>query len=193
MRRGVAGPVLLLLAANAAFGDANTWLKISILEGEGSFNNIKRRVGRDSVVDVRNERGQPVSGAKVTFTLPAEGPGGAFAAGEKSFMTMTDSSGHASTAGFKPNMVEGRFQIKVKAVYGSREGVALISQSNTAAGGVDSGAHHSKKYLLLAIVGGGAAAGVVAATRGGHSSPAGPAPPPPTSVSVGAVAIGGPR
>lgn len=190
---GAVGSILLLLAGNAGFGEANMWLKISVLEGEGSFNNIKRRVGRDSVVNVRNERDQPVSGAKVTFTLPAEGPGGAFADGQKIFVTMTDASGHAATAGFKPNLVEGRFQIRVKAVYGSREGMALISQSNTAAGGVDAGGHHSKKYLLIAILGGGAAAGAVAATRGGHSAPSGPAPVPPTSVSVGAVAIGGPR
>ena len=110
-------------------------LKIVVLEGEGAFNNIKKRVGRDPVVEVRDENDHPVAGAKVMFALPPDGASGTFTGGGKTFNIVTDERGRGATKGMKPNSTEGRFKIKVIASAAGKVGSAFVSQSNTLAGG----------------------------------------------------------
>ena len=176
-------------------------LKIVIVQGDGSFNNIKRKLAQEPIVQVVDESGQPVQGAEVTFTLPYDGPGGLFANNKRTSSIKTDAQGRAAAGPFVPNSTEGRFNISIKAVAGSREGLAIISQSNTMAGGVYAAdgvrpKASNAKYWIIAGVAGGAAAGVIAATKGG-SSPATAAPVaipvPPTSVSIGSISVGGPK
>jgi hypothetical protein len=187
-------------AAADTQAEASGILKILVKKGDGSLNNIRKKLAQEPVVEVVDESGKPVAGADVTFTLPFSGPGGQFAGGSRVSNVKTDAAGRASSGPFTPNTVEGRFNLSVKAVKGSRQGSATLSQSNTLAGGIypseraGSAKSSSKKWWVLGLVGGGATAGVLAATKGGSSNtPAVVAARPATSVSVGGVTVGGPR
>ncbi|MBI3665298.1 MAG: carboxypeptidase regulatory-like domain-containing protein [Acidobacteria bacterium] len=130
--------VFLLLASGLAGvgrSEESGVLKIVVLEGDGAFNNMKKRIGRDPVVEVRDEKDHPVAGAKVVFTLPPDGPSATFDGGGRVFRATTDERGRAATKGLKPNSTEGRYKIAVTASWSSRSGYAAISQSNTLAGG----------------------------------------------------------
>ncbi len=167
-------------------------LRIQVIEGEGAFNNIRSKVGRDIEVEVHDEQGNRVPGAEVTFTLPMDGASGSFGATERKYSTVADENGRARTKGFRPNSAEGRFNIKVSASYQGREGQAIVSQSNTLAGGVTTGQHSNKK-LLISILVGGAVGGAVLATRvGGKGSSSVPAPPS-ISLSIGGISVGSPQ
>ena len=189
----------LVLAAwpFAASAQEGKLLTVVVLEGEGAFNNIKRKLARDPIVEVRDENNKTVTGAEVVFTLPEGGPTATFAGGVRKFTATSDAQGRAQTTGLKPNTREGRFNIKVSAAMDGKTGSAIISQSNTLAGGVvgvgmdKSGMSGKTKLLIAILIGGGAGGGVYAATRGGGS--AGPSGPIPTSLSAGAVTVGGPR
>lgn len=170
-------------------------LRMVVLQGEGAFNDIQRKTGRDPVVEVRDENDRPLAGAQVVFSLPESGAGGTFEGGIRTFTTTSDPNGMASARGLKPNSVEGRFQIRVMASVGGKTGTVAITQSNTLAGGAVVPGQHGgggKKWLLL-LVAGGAASGILAAKSGGSKSTPPPAGPAPTILSTGTVTVGGPR
>jgi hypothetical protein len=190
--------ITVMLAAALLGGPAGAQepggLKLVVLQGEGAFNDIRRRTGRDPVVEVRDDNDRPVAGAQVVFSLPETGPGGIFEGGQRTFTTTSDPNGLAAARGLRPNRTEGRFQIRVTATLGGRVGFITISQSNTLAGGAVTPGQlggGGKKWLLV-LAAGGAAGGILAATRSGSSTPA-PTGPPPTILSAGGVTVGGPR
>lgn len=191
--------VITALAANLVPAGAQTnTLQITVSEGDGAFNNMRKRLGRDIRVEVRDEGGQPVSGADVTFAAPAIGPGVSFGKSQNVFRTKTDAQGVAATSGLVPNNTEGRFNIRVTAESQGRTGAASLAQTNTSAGGIGaSTGGGGKKALLIALLGGAAAGGVIFATKGGGStSSGGPGPTPisvPIAISIGTVTVGGPR
>jgi hypothetical protein len=131
-------------------------LKIVIIEGEGFTNNLKKRIAREPIVEVRDRNDKPVAGAAVTFTLPSGGPGGTFANGGRVLNVVTGPDGRATSSAFRANSVPGQFNINVTASYQGQIGKAVIAQSNVAAvgGGIGLGA-------TLAIVGAAAAATAV--------------------------------
>lgn len=180
-------------------GAQDTFLKITIKEGEGALNDVRRGKGADIAVEVRDERDRPVDGAEVTFVAPAVGPGGTYGEGSNTVKVVTDKTGMARTTGYKPNRNEGRYNIKITAAAGERKGTAVVPQVNTAAGGgvprpTAGGGGGSKTKLIIGLVGAGASVGLLA-TRlggGGSSSPSTP-PRPPTTLTVGGVTVGGPR
>ncbi len=188
---------LLLTSTSASAQTGN--LVVTVREGDGAFNNIRKRLGRDITVEVRDEAGQPVAGADVVFTAPEIGPSVSFGK-SATYRTRTDASGAAATQGLIPNTTEGRFNIRISAESQGRTGVATLAQTNTTAGGVGeiSSGGSGKKKLLFALLGGAAAGGVIFATKGsgGSSGSPGPGGPPasvPISISVGTVTVGGPR
>ena len=185
--------LLITVAVETAAGQENTALKIIVLEGEGAFNNIRRRLARDLTVEVRDEENLPVRGARVEFELPEVGPGGVFPGGVRNFVATTDIHGRASSTGLRPNSTEGRFRIRVTASLAGKTGTAVVSQSNTLAGGVITGVNQGrskKKWAILLGVAAGAAGGIYAGTR--SETPV-LSPPRPTVLSAGAVSAGGPR
>ena len=195
MRSKLVSVVTILLAVWPMQGWAQEQkLTIMVLEGEGAFNDIRRKVARNPVVEVHDEEGKPVAGADVVFTLPNDGAGGTFEGGGKTFITKTDAAGRASTVGLRPNSLEGRYNTRVTATLAGRSGTILISQSNTLAGGpvrTQTGHGHTKLIVIVALAGAAAAAGILVAThQGGGTAP--PAPPTAT-LSVGTVTVGGPQ
>jgi len=187
------GPLVAPAAQAPATNRELGGLRLVVLQGEGAFNDIQRKTGRDPVVEVRDENDRPLAGAQVVFSLPESGAGGTFEGGVRTFTTTSDPNGMAAARGLKPNSVEGRFQIRVIASLGGKTGTVAITQSNTLAGGaVVPGKRGGGKKWLLLLVAGGATGGILAAKSGSKGTP-GPAGPPPTILSTGTVTVGGPR
>lgn len=200
-RRQLLALSLALLVPRAAFPQQE-WLKVAVIEGENASHNIRRKAVSPTVVEVRDERGQPAVGAQVEFLLPALGPGGLFSDGTRTSTGVAGEDGRVALTGFVPNDAEGRFTIVVKARLGTREGSTSITQNNTlfqssasAAPPRSSSTGRSKLFLVLVAGAGAAAAGIVAVRGGRQSGSAGTTTTTssPTTVTIGGITVGGPR
>jgi hypothetical protein len=185
------------MLASCLAGAANQkTLQVNVLDGEGAFNDIKRQEARMPVVEVRDDDGRAVEGAKVVFQLPDMGASGAFADGTQTLVATTDAQGRATAPGLKPNKIEGMYNITVTASKEGAVGHATIRQSNTLAGGdqtIQSGGH-GKLKILIAIAGAAGGAAIAAARAGGGSKSTGTTGAvPATSLTVSAITVGGPR
>lgn len=185
--------IALLLAASVFQAQAaalSSKLNVTVLEGEGAFNNVKQRLGRNVRIAVRDDAGEPVAGAKVVFNAPAVGPGVTFGKFGNKYETVTDAQGTASTVDLVPNGSEGSFGVRVTVTAGALQQTHLVRQSNTLAGGVTDPKKGGggKKALIIGILAGGAAAGLAFGLRGGGSAAASPA-----SISIDNISVGGPR
>lgn len=171
------------------------YLQVTVMKGEGSFNDVRRHLGHRPVVHVTDEMNNPVPGAQVTFLMPAIGPSGRFADGSRQCTVAADAQGVAEAAEFTPNYEEGRLSIKVSATYQGKTGSAVVSQSNTAAGGYSletKGSSGRGKKLAILVIAVGGAVGAALAFRGGNSSPSS-APPPAVTLTPGTISVGSPH
>jgi hypothetical protein len=147
-------------------------LNITILTGNRSINSIPLLRSVAAAIEVRDANGFPVEDASITFTLPAQDPGGVFALGGKTFSTKSDSRGQAVAPAVIPAGV-GKFQITVTAALGDRKGEAFVNQTNTEKAFVGIAAAPKPWYmrkLTWAIAGGAIAAVVVAIILTRHSN-----------------------
>ncbi|MBL8177899.1 MAG: hypothetical protein JNK48_24695 [Bryobacterales bacterium] len=170
-------------------------LKIVVIQGEGATNNVRSRTATSPVVEVRDAGDKPVAGAEVTFQLPVSGAGGYFNGWLRNQTVRTDANGRAASTGMTPNDEQGRFNIKVTAVEGSRNGSIVIAQSNVAgsSSSASSSGRKSNWWKWAAVLGGAAiAGGVVAGTRGDDTTTAASGPRVVT-VNPGVITVGGPR
>jgi hypothetical protein len=154
---------------------------------------------------VRDENDKPVPGANVTFFLPERGPGGNFFGAYNKLTVVANEQGNAAANGFQPNLIEGRFEIRVLAVQGDRTGTATIAQTNVLQTNLLSPETHndgflaklksikiSKRTKKIAAVGAGALIVLIIATHGGNDSSS-TAAVPGTSIIPGTVSVGTPR
>lgn len=179
-----------LAIAPSAFGQVRGYLTVRVVEGDGGFNDIKRGLASRPVVEVKDEAGNPVSGASVSFTLPTIGPGGLFPDGKTTCTINTDNQGLARSESFKPNSVEGRFNLRVIATYQGKQGTAVVAQTNTLASGPSAHSGSHKTLWIVVAVAAAAGVGVALALRGsGNSAPAAT----PTVLSSGGITIGAPQ
>ena len=170
-------------------------LKIVVIQGEGATNNVRSRTATAPVVEIRDTNDKPVAGAEVTFQLPVSGAGGYFNGWLRNQTVRSDASGRAASSGLTPNDEQGRFNIKVTAVEGSRNGTIVIAQSNVSGPGssASSNGKRSNWWKYAAVIGGAAiAGGIVAGTRG-DDSPAAVSGPRVVTVTPGVITVGGPR
>ncbi len=166
-------------------------MNISILEGEGSINNIRQRVAREAMVQVDDENHKPVAGVAVTFFLPEHGAGGLFSNGSHSLTVVTDDTGRAVAQGIVPNKVPGDMQIRVVVRYKNLDADTVIHQQNAAAAAAAGGAISGKVLAIILITAAaGVAGGVVAATRGGNG---GRQPSSIVTITVGTPVVGAPH
>lgn len=168
-------------------------LKINVLAGDGSFNDIKKGKAQNVEVQILDQSDRPVSGASVIFKLPpsgSAGPGGTFGKGELNFTAMTGTDGRASSSGLRPNSREGRYNIQVQASYQGIQTQTVVSQSNTTATAQTGAGSHKVLWLVLLGVGGAAGAAIAISKRGSSTST--PAPTA-TTLSVGSITVGGPQ
>jgi hypothetical protein len=167
-------------------------LRILIVEGDGTINNIKQRVNVVPVVEVRDQNQRLIDGAAVVFFLPDQGPSGMFSNGTKTLTTRTDHLGRASAPGIRPNNQTGQFDIRVTASYSGQTASATITQTNVSGaspggGGMSMG---TKAWIILAICGGAVAGAVLAATHKGSSSSSGT---PTVVITPGTPTVGAPQ
>lgn len=154
-------------------------LRIIPLAGNNEQNDLQRGVMAPLVVQVLDQNGHPIEGAKVIFRFPASGPSAFFEGMKSSQSTMTNSDGQAAATGWTANKQVGRFNVKVNASRGNEIGEATITMINSTT--VDPDAKASKKKGILsskwakigivAAIGGGILAGVLLTRNGGGSSP----------------------
>jgi hypothetical protein len=174
--------------------------RITVLEGQGSINNIKDTVNRAISVQVEDENRNALSGVSVTFFLPNDGPSGLFPNGSRVLTVFTDDKGVASSRSVRFNNLIGLMPVKVVASMFSQTTTATVTQTNVssaatqkssyvpAAGGSkiapSGGGGPSKKFwIILAIAGAAAGAGIYFATR--SSTPT-------AGVSLGTPSVGTP-
>ncbi len=151
------------------------------MEGEGVVYPVGSRATRGISVQVTDETGRPVDGATVSFRLPADGPGGAFATGAKTEIATTRADGSAGVWGMQWNRTVGSFEIRITAEKGqTRAGTVcpqFLTDALTSRGAASSSAHigpsggHKWLWITLAVAG-AAGAGVAAAGFIGKSGPA---------------------
>jgi hypothetical protein len=151
-------------------------LKIKVLAGESSKNNIRKRTAVEPVVLVTDERDYPLSGVMVVFTAPETGASAIFPDGSKQAITYTNVEGRATARGLRPNQTAGEFEISVDASFQGLTARTNIHQTNLVS--APSKGPSSKLIAILAIAGGAAVAGAVAASGGGTSSSPAPSPGP---------------
>src|SRR5215813_4481173 len=142
--------LLALLAATwtRAWGQ-EAKLSLVVLAGDGAINNIRQRVAREPIVEVRDENDRPVAGAVVTFTLPSDGPGATLSTGGKFLTSVTDAHGRAVATGLRPNGVNGPFEIRVTASYRGQTAKTVVHQSNAGFGAAAAGL--STKWLVILL------------------------------------------
>jgi hypothetical protein len=169
-------------------------LKVFVLEGAGVSNFIPDRVSRQVVVEVRDRNDLPLEGASVLFQLPASGPGGIFANGQKSRIVRTDLRGQAAMS-FEILPEQGKFDIAVTATAGTTTGKATISQSSSMIKLTDKDLekkhrwYTSKKFIIItSLVVAGAAVGIILATKGSSKSSS-----PTVVITPGSPTFGGPQ
>ncbi|HWB84180.1 MAG TPA: hypothetical protein VG675_08575 [Bryobacteraceae bacterium] len=155
-------------------------LSIRVIEGDGAINSIKLKRGHDPVVQVTDRTGEPVTGAVVTFILPAFGASGEFSDGGRSLTVQSGAKGIATAHGLRPNRTPGKFTIRVTASLHGQAASAELTQTNAEP---VASANHGKTIAILAIIAGAAAGGVIAATHGGKSGT-------PSTAGSSAAAIG---
>jgi hypothetical protein len=128
--RMLAATLAATLAWGAAWGaDTPSILTIRVAEGDGAAYAIGSRATRGVTVLVTDETGRPVEGATVSFTLPAEGPGGVFTTGGRTEIAATRGDGRAAVWGMQWNRTAGPFEIRITAVKGQARAGVVSSQS----------------------------------------------------------------
>lgn len=169
-------------------------LKIVVVQGENSKNDVRTKFAEQPVVEIRDEADKPLAGAEVVFQLPWTGPGGVFYDWLKIHTVRTGTDGRAAARGLTPNDEEGRFNIKVTATHGMRTASAVIAQSNVRTSGngaAVNGRSRKRLWTTVAIIGAGVlAGGIYAATRDDNGSSSTAAP---IVIAPGPIAVGGPR
>jgi hypothetical protein len=170
---------------------ASGGLEIVVLQGLNAKHNTVNKTATQTVVEVRDQNKSTVPNVRVTFKLPASGPGGAFPGGRNVYTTVTNYQGQAATMGFVPNDIEGGFNLEVIAETGSRSAAVTVAQINSSKAEPVVEFRRKSRKTLWAIIAAGAAGGVAA---GVLSSRAGTSTPPSVLIArPGAVTVGGPR
>ena len=107
----------------------NAALHITVVSGEGAIHAAGARVTKPLVIEVSDGTGKGVEGARASFQLPEEGPGGVFSNGLRTDLAVTDSSGRATLRGLQVNTIAGPFNIRVTAAKDQSRAGIVVKQS----------------------------------------------------------------
>jgi len=200
IRKSVALTLAAILAAALAYGaDAPSILTLRVVEGEGAAYPTGSRATRGLTVLVTDETGRPVEGATVSFTLPAEGPGGVFSSGARTEIAATHADGRAAVWGMQWNRTAGPFEIRITAVKGQARAGVVSSQSLSNAPEVraaEAGKFHAARsghkliWISLAVAGVAAAAVVGIAARKTSSATAASSSVTPLKIGTPTIGLG---
>jgi len=122
----------LLFACIAAAQDGI--LHIKIVAGDGGTYAPGAHAGKPVSVEVTDGKGQRVAGARVSFQVPEQGPGGLFTNGLRTDLATTDANGRATVRGLQLNRVPGSFPVRITAAtdQGRAGTIAKLSISGSA-------------------------------------------------------------
>jgi hypothetical protein len=189
MSRNLVLSLAVTFAMTFIAGAQSPALQVTLIEGEGAVYPVGSKATRGVSVKVTDQTGSPVEGVSVTFSLPSDGPGGAFASGTRTEVATTHADGGAAAWGMQWNRAPGTFEILITAVKGPARGGVTCSQALSAAAAPDArqsrigAGGHKWLWITLAVVAGAAGAGV-AAVAGGKT-----AATPSTAIQIGAPTI----
>lgn len=131
---------IVFLIPNASTAQ-NGALHIAIISGQDAAHPAGAHVVKPITIEVTDAAGQPVEGARTSFQLPEEGPGGVLASGLKTDLAVTDSHGRATLRGFQLNRTAGPFNVRVTvAKEQARAGIVVrqrIGEVGAATGSAD--------------------------------------------------------
>jgi hypothetical protein len=167
-------------------------LEVVVVQGEGAINDVRQRVARDTVVEVRDESGRPVKNASVSFTVPVSGASGELSNGSTSMTVLSDAGGQAVLRGLKPRN-SGKMPIQVNASYRGVAARAVVTQFNMEVPGTRKRGGAGKTIAILAIGAAAAAGGVMLGTNRSRNPTAAAAPLPPIGIATGTGSVSGPR
>lgn len=192
LRRSIVCAVLMCGGLAGALAQDQPQLQILVIGGEGSINNVKQRVAREPIVEVRDQNNRPVAGAVVLFEAPGSGPSGAFVGGTRALRVTTDVQGRALGQGFQPNTVTGDFNVQVTANYQGSTARTVIHMRNVGGGGtnVAKAAGHGKLIGILIGVGAAAAAGTVLGLHAANNGNGTAVITPQTTIAAGTGTVG---
>jgi len=187
-------PFLFLFLSGVAIGQQaetaprlQNGASIQLMEGEGAINSIRLHRGHEPKVRVTDHEAKPISGAAVTFVLPATGPSASFGDSGLSITVMTDERGEAVGRGLRPNGIPGQFRIRVTTSWHDSPVVATLVQTN-AEPVIHVG--HSKTIALIVLIAGAAGGGAAAAL--GKSGSSGQSATPAVQTAPGTIISGNP-
>lgn len=103
-------------------------LHIKVVAGDGA-THAPGSHAKPLTVEVTDATGRPVAGARVSFQVPEEGPGGQFASGLRTDIAITDSNGRATGHGFELNRTAGSFAIRITAAKEQARAGTIARQS----------------------------------------------------------------
>lgn len=161
-------------------------LRILTVEGENASTPVGQRAPHQIVVQVQDEKGQPVSGVSVQFALPDSGPSGTFANGTRTLLARTDRDGRAVIQGLRANGIEGQYQILVEATLLEASAKSSIRQVNAPPVVRARSSRKVSRLLLIAGIAGAAAA--MAVIIGARSSDSDSTP---ITITPGTPSVGG--
>ncbi len=166
------------------------------LDGEGQVYAAGSRIPHPVTVQVTDETGKPVAGASVSFHLPDEGPGGAFAGGMHTDIAITSADGKATASSVLWDRTPGQVSLRITAAKDQVRAGAVISMylsdAPVSTAKPAGGGRHKGKWLAIGLVVGGAAATGLAlgwATSSGSSSGSTPTTSTSTPVQIGTPTI----
>lgn len=188
------------LLAQQSSENVQSGIRIVIANGQNGTNIVSQQSAVQPVVEILDNKNQPLPGAVVRFTAPKSGPTVRFANGEETAAVVADLKGMASVSGMVP-VGTGPFRLDITAEYDDQMATAQLSQTNyasVAASGqpvlnnsmASGGEGHrglsrgAKIGILLAVVA-GAAAGIAIGLHGGSKKSS-------TSIGVGTPTVGAP-
>ena len=154
-RRTLTTTAALLALAIAL--DAQSDLRIVVIEGEGAVNIIQQKTAVAPIVEVRDRNNVPVAGATVTFTIQG-GKQAVFAGGSQTLTVTTNAAGRAAAAAINP-LSSGTVQIQTAAAFQGQTAVATITQTNVMTA--------AQAGAAAASTGGGGGGGIGAGTIAG--------------------------
>jgi len=160
-------------------------LRIVVVAGEGAIHGLGRRASIIPAVRVEDEKGRPVQGASVLFTLPESGPSGTLLGRMRMLTVTTGRDGRAEAQGLRANNIEGQYQIQVRATYQGLTATAAITQINSKA--VRQSWFRSGKAIVVLT---GAGAGVAAALVAGRGKAKDASS---ITITAGTPKVGGPQ
>jgi len=117
--------LLMPLALTAQSGA----LRITVVSGADAVYSGGAHVAKPITIEVTDAAGQPVEGARASFQLPEEGPGGVLSSGLRTDLAVTDSHGHATLRGFQLNRIPGQFNVRITAAKDQARAGLVVRQS----------------------------------------------------------------